>query len=95
MSHQFIAVCDRPNAVDGYTLAYALKHPRKRPHTLPKGWRWLKDGEWVRVGDVACDPRMAPVRILVGGSWQMTAANLPVRRKIGTKPTPKKSAASR
>ena len=53
---------------------------------LPKGWRWLKFDEWTRVGDVCCDPRTKPVKIVGDGQfatvWKMTAAHHPVRRKV-------------
>lgn len=57
------------------------------PHKLPKGWRWLKEGEWARIGDYCCDRRVQAVKITVGGAgqgraWKMTPRHHPVRRKI-------------
>jgi hypothetical protein len=68
---------------NGHTLNYAMAHPRngKRRHYLPRGWRWLKVGEWVKAGDVGCDPRIAKVAILK--SWgYLTPTHHPVQRKI-------------
>lgn len=58
--------------------------PRKsrRPHRLPKGWRWLRIGEWIRVGDYCCDARIQPVQIIVNRAWKMTKDHHPVRRKV-------------
>ena len=69
----------------GYGLSYAMNHPYKKPHPhkIPEGWRWLDIGEYIRGDDVACDPRLPPVRI-VGGfhSDRFTSNHHPVRRKI-------------
>ncbi len=54
----------------------------KRPHRLPAGWRWLKDGEWVKAGDKCCDFRIQPIEIVVTGGWQMDPGCHPVRRKL-------------
>jgi hypothetical protein len=56
------------------------------PHRLPKGWRWLLQGEWARVGDYCCDPRIQAVKITdgtygQGRAWKMTPSCHPVRRK--------------
>lgn len=66
----------------GYSLHFALGHSYKRPHThrLPPGWRWLKEGEFTRLGDVACDNRIPPVTIISGGD-QIIPASHPVRRR--------------
>lgn len=59
----------------------------KGPHRLLKGWRWLANGEWVKLGDVVCDPRGMPVKVVVAtgkkGAWQMGKDCHPVRRKCG------------
>ena len=77
---QYEPPCEHPNAIDGYSLKYALRHRRKTPHKLPSGWRWLRIGEFTRDGDVCCDNRIAAVRILIGGD-QITATHHPVRRR--------------
>ena len=66
------------------TLKWALAHPRKseRKHRLPKGWRWLKIGEWVSVGDLVCDSRLPPVEVIYPGGWKMDAQCHPVRRRL-------------
>ena len=73
--------CKNPNAIDGYSLKYAIKHSRKTPHKLPSGWRWLEIGEYIKYGDVACDKRIAPVRILYSSDF-FTSTHHPIRRKI-------------
>lgn len=55
------------------------------PHRLPKGWRWLRVGEWAQIGDVCCDPRIMPVKLTDGG-WQMHETSHPVRTR---RPLPK------
>ena len=60
-------------------------NPNPAFYKLPKGWRWLRLGEWVREGDYCCDPRTKPVRIIVNRAWKMTPRNHPVRRKIQVK----------
>lgn len=52
------------------------------PHRLPAGWRWLKDGEWVKSGDKHCDPQLQPIEIVVDRAWKMDAGCHPVRRKV-------------
>lgn len=79
-TNHYIAPCANPNAIDGYTLEYAIKRTRKAPHRLPSGWRWLKVGEYTMVGDVACDARIPPVRILSGGDC-VTSSHHPIRRR--------------
>lgn len=58
---------------------------RLSPHGLPKGWRWLRQGEWAQIGDVCCDPRIMPVTLTEGG-WQMMDVSHPVRTR---RPAPK------
>jgi hypothetical protein len=57
------------------------KGPPFPKHKLPKGWRWLTMGEWVKAGDYCCDPRVMPVKILVDHAWQMSETCHPVRRR--------------
>ena len=57
-------------------------HKSTRKHRLPPGWRWLKNGEWVHVGDKCCDPHVQPVTIVVDCAWQMNDQCHPVRRRI-------------
>jgi hypothetical protein len=45
---------------------------------LPRGWRWLKVGEYAEPGDILCDPRAMPAKIMSG--FPMTAQMHPVRR---------------
>ncbi len=87
---QYLPPVGIQNSVAGYSLEYAIEHPRKlaksdsraRPHRLPKGWRWLKIGEVTKFGYVACDRRIAPVKILVGGDI-ISETHHPVRREGG------------
>ncbi len=58
------------------------KRKSRKPHRLPKGWRWLRMGEFVREGDYCCDPRIMPVEIEVSHAWQMSEGCHPVRRKL-------------
>lgn len=71
------------NYTEGYSLAYALTNPYKKPRKprLPKGWRWLKVGEYIEYGDVACDTRIPPVKRIVGGEY-FNKMHHPIRRKI-------------
>jgi hypothetical protein len=68
--------------VRGYTLEFALANKYSTPikPRLPKGWRWLNVGEWAKPGDVCCDDRIPPVRILENG-WQQTEQTHPVRTR--------------
>lgn len=71
----------------GYTLKDALLRPRSPaiPHGLPRRWRWLQQGEWIRVDDVACDPRIAPVRVVLGGGRFIEGMH-PIRRQVEAHP---------
>ena len=77
---QFAPPVKNANSANGYSLAYALSHPRKIPHRLPSGWRWLEIGEYPQAEDVCCDPRIAPVQILLPGP-AITDTHHPVRTK--------------
>jgi hypothetical protein len=48
----------------------------------PRGWRWLSVGDWVKLGDLCCDPRSNPVVIVVDRAWRMTSNHHPVLRKV-------------
>ena len=78
-----VAPIENPGWINGYSIKYMLRHPRKRavPHKLPPGWRWLMVGEVTRVRDVSCDPRSVPVQILKGGD-KVSDTHHPIRRKL-------------
>lgn len=59
-----------------------MSEPRKsrKPHRLPKDWRWLRVGEWSQKGDVSCDPRTQPIEIILG--YPIGRENHPVRRRL-------------
>lgn len=63
---QHLPPCGGQSYVTGYSLRYAIRHPRKSAHQLPEVWRWLQVGEATLPGDVVCDRRIAPVRVLSG-----------------------------
>lgn len=75
-----------PQELEDALAKARLRERRKKAATaLPKGWRWLRLGEWVRIGDYCCDPRTKPVRVIVPRAWQMAPACHPVRRKLNPK----------
>lgn len=74
--------------IEGYTLKNASlssRHPAE-PHRLPRRWRWLSHGEPLKYGDVACDPRIAPVKVLEGGAIFSVGMH-PVRRRVEVQAT--------
>lgn len=49
---------------------------------LPRGWRWLKMGEAIHVGDVMHDPRGEPITLIYASGCTVTDTHHPVRRKL-------------
>lgn len=68
------------NYPDNPPMVLKQRRTKKRPfppHRLRKGWRWRTSGEMTAMGDLCCDPRIMPVKIV--REWRMTKGCHPVQ----------------